>query len=295
MTMWRTIRGTDLRFNAIGLGAMPLSIAGRPTEDEAEKVVSRFVDLGGNFIDTANVYCLDDGDIGHNERLIARALKSLGKGKGKGKDEVVVATKGGLRRPRGDWKVDGTPQWLRASCEKSLTDLGIDCIGLYQLHAVDPQVGLRDSIEELVRLKDERMVRHVGLSNVTLEQVRMALDRAPIVSVQNRCNLLEKRDFRNGLIDFCREQGLTYIAHSPVGGHYGHLRLSDIPLLIDLAGKYARSTYVIALAWLLAKGEHILPIPGASKLRSVEDSLQAVTVTLTEEDVAAIDRLPEGG
>jgi aryl-alcohol dehydrogenase-like predicted oxidoreductase len=288
--MRRTIRGTNWQVTAIGLGAMPLSIAGRPSEDEAAQVIRRFVELGGDFIDTANVYCLDDSDIGHNERLIAKTLKALGK---RG-DEVVVATKGGLRRPRGDWTVDGTPAWLRESCKKSLIDLGVDSIGLYQLHAVDPQIGLRPSIEELLRLQHEGLIRHIGLSNVNLEQLRAALDQAPIVAVQNRCNLLEKRDFRSGLIDFCSAHGLTYIAHSPVGGHHGHVRLPESPLLKELARKYERSTYAIALAWLLAKGEHIIPIPGASKIRSVEDSRQAVHLRLDEEDIAAIDRSPDG-
>lgn len=285
--MWRIIDGTEMRVNAIGLGTMPLSIAGRPDAEDAARVIRRFVSLGGQFIDTANVYCLDDSDIGHSERLIGGVLRNLGATA----DQVVVATKGGLRRPRGEWTVDGHPDWLRASCQQSLADLGVECIALYQLHAVDARVGLEPSVRELVRLQQQGMIRHIGLSNVNLAQLRAALDLATVVSVQNRCNVFEQQDFKNGLIEFCREQGVTYIAHSPVGGHHGHARLRQCPLLMQLSERHGCSPHAIALAWLLAKGEHILPIPGASKIASIEDSFTAPGIRLTDEDVAAIDGL----
>ncbi|MBV8062105.1 MAG: aldo/keto reductase, partial [Nevskia sp.] len=139
MSPKRTIGRTDLSVNPIGLGGMPLSIAGRPDEAQAHAVIKAFVEAGGDFIDTANVYCLDDADLGHNEQLIAGALRKLGK-----QNAVTVATKGGLRRPRGAWTRDGRPEWLRASCEKSLRDLGVETIALYQLHAIDSKVGLAE-------------------------------------------------------------------------------------------------------------------------------------------------------
>jgi aryl-alcohol dehydrogenase-like predicted oxidoreductase len=286
--MQREINGTGLRVKAMGLGAMPLSIQGRPDESQAFEVIRTFLEAGGDFIDTANVYCLDDSDIGHNERLIARTLDRLGK-----RDRVVVATKGGLRRPKGEWVVDGNPAFLRQSCEKSLKDLGTDRITLYQLHAVDPNVGLLPSLEVLIRLREEGKIEHIGLSNVTLEILKAALRHAPIVSVQNRCNPFEKQDFRSGLIDFCRTHSITYIPHSPVGGHYGHVRLNQSALFERLAEKYGVSRYGVALAWLLAKGGHMLPIPGASKPASIADSLRALTIALADEDIRAIDRIPE--
>ncbi|CAL1240714.1 aldo/keto reductase [Candidatus Methylocalor cossyra] len=287
--MRRAINATGLQVTAIGLGAMPLSIQGRPDERQAFEVIKTFVDGGGDFIDTANVYCLDDADLGHNERLIGSALDRL-----EARDRVVVATKGGLRRPRGDWVVDGDPAFLRRSCEDSLRALGTDCITLYQLHTVDPQVGLLPSLEALARLREEGKIRHIGLSNVSLEQLELALQHVPIVSVQNRCNPFEKRDFESGLVDFCRARNITYIPHSPVGGHRGHLRLNQSALFERLAEKYRVSRYCIALAWFLGKGEHILPIPGASKPSSIADSLKALGVTLEEQDARAIDSLPEG-
>lgn len=277
---------TGLRVTAVGLGAMPLSIQGRPDEAQAFEVIRTFVEAGGDFIDTANVYCRDDADIGHNERLIAQSLARLG-------SQVMVTTKGGLRRPKGDWVVDGDPGFLRQSCEQSLRDLGTDCIALYQLHAVDAKIGLLPSLHELVRLREEGKIRHIGLSNVSIGQVRTALDHTPIASVQNRCNVFEKQDFRGGLVDFCAAQGIAFIPHSPVGGHYGHVRLDGEVLFAKLARKYATSPYCIALAWLLAKGEHILPIPGASKPASIADSMKAQSIALEAGDILAIDRIPD--
>jgi aryl-alcohol dehydrogenase-like predicted oxidoreductase len=286
--MMREIGRTGIKVVPIGLGAMPLSIEGRPGEADAFKVIEAFVKLGGNFIDTANVYCLDDTDIGHNERLIHRALTRLGE-----QDRIIVATKGGLRRPQGRWVIDGDPAWIRESCEKSLKDLHVDAITLYQLHAVDPEFGWQPSVEALVRLREEGKIRHIGLSNVSLDTLRSALAHAPIQSVQNRCNPFAKDDFDNGMIEFCRSRGISYIPHSPVGGHSEHRDLAQNDLLQRLATKYGASAYCIALAWLLAKGGHFLPIPGASRVASVEDSMRALNLRLDPADIQAIDALPD--
>ncbi|MGH8643538.1 MAG: aldo/keto reductase [Gammaproteobacteria bacterium] len=284
--MNRSIGNTDLEVYAIGLGAMPLSLEGRPNQSQAQEVIDAFVEAGGNFIDTANVYCLDNADIGHNERLICEVLSRREK-----REAVTVATKGGLTRPEGRWEVDGRPQWLRASCEKSLRDLGTDAISLYQLHAVDPQVDLAESLGELRRLKEEGKIRHIGVSNVALDQLQYALRLVEIAAVQNRCNLFEHRDFDNGLVEFCGQNSITYIPHSPVGGHHGHKRLVQERLLRELSTKYGESSYCIALAWLLQKGEHILPIPGASKVSSIRDSMRAPGLRLHPLDVSRIDQL----
>ena len=232
-------------------------IPGWPQEAQAFEVIKAFVEAGGDFIDTANVYCLDDSDIGHNEQLIAKALERLGERGG-----VTVATKGGLRRPKGEWTTDGRPGSLGASCEKSLRDLNTGAITLYQLHAVDPAVDLAESLAELMRLKDEGKILHIGLSNITPRQLEQALTMTPIASVQNRCNVLEQTDFKNGMVALCQAKGVAYIPHSPVGGHYRHVRLGDEPILKRLGEKYGASAYQIALGWFLHKGKHILPIPG---------------------------------
>jgi aryl-alcohol dehydrogenase-like predicted oxidoreductase len=284
--MEREINGTGIRVRAIGLGAMPLSIARRPDEAQALEVIDAFIGAGGNFIDTANVYCLDDADIGHNERLIRKALS-----RHKDPERIIIATKGGLRRPRGEWTVDGHPEWLRKSCEQSLNALGTTTITLYQLHAVDPAVDLLDSLGALVRLKEEGKILHIGLSNVSPAEIERALRFTPIASVQNRCNPFDQRDFHNGLIETCSARGLTYIPYSPVGGHHGHVRLPRDPVLRGLAEKHGVSAYRIALAWFLHKGEHILPIPAASKPSSILDSLESTELRLDAADIAAIDEL----
>lgn len=283
--MQRQINETGISVTAIGLGAMPLSIQNRPETLQAEAVIETFIESGGNFIDTANVYCLDDSDIGHNERLIQKVLKRLGK------QDVMVATKGGLRRPNGNWTVDGHPDFLKASCEASLEALGTDCISLYQLHAVDPKIGLSPSLEALLQLKTEGKIAHIGLSNVSLAQLQEAQTMAPIVSVQNRCNPFEQSDFTTGLSDYCKAHNITLIPHSPVGGHRGHERLRLDSKIGNIAEKHGVSRYAIALAWLLARGEHVLPIPGASKISSIVDSLKAMTITLDQSDINSLNQL----
>lgn len=282
----RKLGSSGRSVTAIGLGAMPLSLDRRPDEATALAVIKAFLDGGGDFIDTANVYCIDDDDIGHNERLIHKALSKFGK-----INHVIVATKGGLTRPRGGWGTDASPAWLRASCEKSLKDLQTDCIILYQLHAPDPKVPITESVGELARLKAQGKIRHIGLSNVNTKEIMSALTVAPILSVQNRCNVLDKKSFKNGVVDLCAQEGIVFIPHSPVGGYFDHVKLAAHKQIKKLADQHGVSSYQIALAWLLHKGEHLLPIPGASKVSSITDSLQAVQVRLTQDDMTWLDSL----
>ncbi|MCH8262900.1 MAG: aldo/keto reductase [Proteobacteria bacterium] len=284
MNKYRQLDNTNIEVNAIGLGAMPLSLDGRPDEAQALGVIKAFVDGGGNFIDSANVYCVDDSDVGHNEKLIAKALSKLEES-----NNIIVATKGGLRRPKGDWTADASPAWLRQSCEKSLRDLNTNSIFLYQLHALDPDVPLTDSVGELARLKGEGKIQHIGLSNVTVEHIQLALSITNIISVQNRCNLFERTSFKNGVVKFCEENKITFIAHSPVGGHSQHAQRADNILLKKLAEKYDASTYQIMIAWLLNKSPSILTIPGASKMSSIVDSLQATNVEISKEDMQLLE------
>lgn len=282
--MKRPLGNTGLTVEPIGLGGMPLSIQNRPDERTALAVIEAFVAGGGDHIDTASSYCLDDDDFGHNERLIAKALRNVGR------TNVVVATKGGLTRPNGRWEVDCSPQWLRHCCEQSVQTLGAP-IPLYYLHTVDPAVPLAESLGALILLREEGKIGAIGLSNVNARHLDEALRLTPIAAVQNRCNVLDTRDFDSGLVERCRELGIAYVPYSPVGGHSGHRRLDQYPALANVASKHGTTPYVIALAWLLAQGPHILPIPGASKVTSVESSLTAPRVRLDAEDLAALAAL----
>ncbi|HEY7841506.1 MAG TPA: aldo/keto reductase [Gammaproteobacteria bacterium] len=277
----------DIDVTAIGLGAMPLSLAGRPDEAAGIKVVRAFLDGGGDLIDTANVYCIDGRETGHNERLIRKALREAGAG------NVTVATKGGLTKEGSGWDPDGRPESLRRSCEQSLADLGVSRIFLYQLHAPDPDVPFADSVGELARLREAGKIAHVGLSNVNVAQIREALSILPVASVQNKCNISCKRAFRDGVVDFCRAHGIAFIPHSPVGGHRAQSRLGRSRVLVDLAREKSVTAAQIALAWLLHKGSHVIPIPGASRVGSIESSLAALDVRLEDGEIAALDALAD--
>ena len=282
----RQLGNTGRYVTAIGLGAMPLSLEGRPSEAIAMQVITAFIEGGGNFIDTANVYCKEDNDVGHNELLIQKTLIKLGQ-----LENITVTTKGGLKRPKGSWTTDASPEWLRQSCEKSLKDLNTDCIFLYQLHAPDPVMPLADSVGELARLKEEGKINHIGLSNVNVHEIETALTITSVMSVQNRCNLFEKKSFKNNVVDKCKKENITFIAHSPVGGHFGHAQAAASKQLNQVANKYAASPYQIMLAWLLHQDNHILPIPGASKVSSITDSLKSIDITLDMEDLDLLSNI----
>ena len=284
----RSLGKTGIEVTAIGLGGMPLSLAGRPDESRAEAVIRAFIDGGGDFIDTANVYCIDTHDLGHNERLIRDILRRLGR-----QNSVLVGTKGGLTKEGSGWDVRGTPAWLRQSCERSLVDLGVERIFLYQLHAPDPSVPFADSVGELARLQQDGKVEHVGLSNVNVAQIRIAQEILPVVSVQNKCHVFMQRSLRDDVAGYCARNQIAFLAHSPVGGHGRQKRLGESMLLLELARQTGATPWQVALAWLLHQGNHIIPIPGASRPESITSSLHACGVQLSREDLAALDGLQD--
>ena len=286
--MKRVIGNTGIEVFPIGLGAMPLSLQGRPSEEQASAVVLAALAAGVQFIDTANCYCIDNSDFGHNERLVAKAVRNSGD-----TGRITIATKGGLTRPQGRWETDGRPASLRRACEQSLESLGVEIIDLYQYHAPDTAVPFTESIGELARLREEGKIANVGLSNVEQHHIKIARRIVPIVSVQNKCNVLYKRDLTNGLLDYCGVEGIVYIPYSPVGGGHGHKRLPGVETLSIIARQHDSSVYCIALAWLLHKGNHVLPIPGASRVASIEDSVKAVGIQLSEENIVSLDALTE--
>jgi aryl-alcohol dehydrogenase-like predicted oxidoreductase len=259
---------------------MPLALAGRLDEADAVRVIHSALDAGMTWIDTADVYCLDDGDIGYGERLVARALRErVG-----GRDEAMVATKGGLRRPGGRWESDARPQRLKAACEASLKALGANSIFLYQLHAPDAKVPWVDSVGALADLQREGKIRHVGLSNVGVAEIEQARAIVPIASVQNRCSALDRRPFVNGVVDVCQREKIAFIAHSPVGGHRQQGRIGDHPTLRAVASRNGASPYQVALAWLLASSPVMFVIPGASRAESAESSARAADLVLGDRD-----------
>lgn len=288
ISMKRNLGNTNLELFPIGLGAMPLGIRGSLPAQDAFDVIHAAIEAGINFIDTANVYCTDNQDIGLNERTIAKALELIDS------DSVTVATKGGLVRPQGRWERRGSPQHLRSACEQSMRDLNVDVIELYQLHAPDPLVPFADSVGELARLQSEGKIVNVGLSNVTQDLLDEATDITTIASVQNRCNIYDTGDLDNGFVDYCKQKSITYIAYSPVGGGSGHNALGSNAVLSELAAKHESTVYQVVLAWLLEKSDNILPIPGASRISSAVSSAHAVNLQLSDGDLQRIDEIGSG-
>ncbi|HEY5242640.1 MAG TPA: aldo/keto reductase [Polyangiaceae bacterium] len=279
----RPLGPSGLTVSAVGLGGMYLSIHGRPSEDDAVRTIQAALDAGVTLIDTADVYCLDAGDIGHNERVIARALRE------KPTAHAVVATKGGLERPGGAWTRNARPAHLREACERSLKALGTARIDVYQLHAPDPAVPLADSVGELARLRTEGKIGHVALSNVDVSEIDEALRIVPIVSVQNRWNPGHRAPETDGVLAHCTKLGLAFLPYSPFGGAGGAKSLSKVGRLAAEAEKRGMSPHRMVLAWMLAKSPVVIPIPGARRVESIVDSAQAADVVLSSDDLGAIE------
>ena len=272
------------RVTAVGYGGMHLSIQDRPPEDQSIRVIHAALDAGVTLIDTADVYCLDERDIGHNERLIAAALRSWGGQR----DEVIVATKGGLTRPGGRWETDGRPEQLRTACERSLRALGTECIDLYQLHSPDPQVPLADSVGALADLQREGKIRWVGLSNVSVPQIWEASSIVPVTTVQNRLNPFFREALSQGVVEYCESRGIGFLAYSPIGGGRLNRKLPTHPVLQPIAKRLGVTPHALVLAWVLATSPAVTVIPSARTVEHALDSVSAAGITLAESDLSAI-------
>jgi aryl-alcohol dehydrogenase-like predicted oxidoreductase len=291
----RPLGSSGLRVGAVGIGCMYLSISDRPSDGDGVRTLRAAFDAGVTLLDTADVYCLDHRDIGHSERLVARALREAGPAV---RDAVVVATKGGLERPNGAWTRNARPEHLRRACEASLTALGVERIAVYQLHAPDPVVPIEESVGELARLRTEGKIAHVGLSNVSVREIEASSRIVPIVSVQNRWNSGHRGPETDGVLAHCDTHGIALLPYSPFGGASGAKSMSRVgPLKAlsrvgRLAGEAKRlgiSPYRLVLAWMLAKSPVVIAIPGVRRIQSAVDSAGAAEVRLSAADVAAVE------
>ncbi len=270
--------------SAVGYGGMHLSVTGRPPDDQAVRTIHAALDAGITLIDTADVYCLHDGELGHNERLIARALREW---RGDA-DAVTVATKGGMTRPEGRWERDGRPEHLRRACDRSLKALGVERISLYQLHTPDPRVPIEDSVGALADLQAAGKVRWIGLSNVSADQIERARAVAPITSVQNRLNPFFREAIEAGVVAHCAATGLGFLAYSPTGGGRLNRALPDHPVVQEVARRLGASVHAVVLAWALAQAPCVIPIPSARSATHAMDSASAADLDL---DPADLDEL----
>jgi aryl-alcohol dehydrogenase-like predicted oxidoreductase len=283
----KRLGNTDLSISAIGLGEMPMSLSSRPPETDAIAVIHRAIDLGVTLIDTADSYCKDETDKHHGERLIHKALQHYSDDT----SPVVIATKGGLMRPNGNWTRNGNPDHLRETIRISFEALGGDKpIDLWQYHAPDPNYSIEESLTPAKEAIQAGMIRYVGVSNFSVEQIQRAQSVVDVVSVQNQYNPWHRQPEIDGVLAYCEQTGLTFLPWSPLGGSRRVQSLPDIPAVAELAKAKAASVYAIVLAWLCAKSACVVPIPGASKASSIEDSVRAAAIELSSDEVAAIDR-----
>jgi pyridoxine 4-dehydrogenase len=273
--------GGDLTVNRLGFGAMRITgqgIWGEPPDAAEERgVLRRAVELGVNFIDTADAYGPEV-----SERLIAEALHPYPRG-------LVIATKGGLTRPSApEWVPDGRPEHLREACAASLKRLKLERIDLYQLHRIDPKVPLEDSIGELVRLQTAGKIRHIGVSNFKVDELQRARRIARIASVQNRYNVADRSSAE--VLDACARDGLAFIPWAPIarGSSQNLEQGTSGPQLEALAQTHGVSVVQIAIAWLLAKSPAMLPIPGTSSVAHLEQDVAAAGIRLSAREIASV-------
>ena len=272
--------------SAIGLGAMPLSTnEHRPSPDDAVAVVHAALDAGVTLIDTADAYAADESEFGHNEELVARALRGRSDA-----DDVLVATKGGHTRRGRDWELDGSPAYLRRACEASLRRLGVEAIGLYQFHRPDPATPWEDSMGALRELVDDGLVQLAGISNADVGQIdaARAIVGEALVSVQNQFS----PGWRSSADELahCAATGLAFIPWSPFGGVSAAKELgSTAAEFAAVADELGVSVYQVTLAWHLAQADVVVPIPGASRPQSIEDSAAAADLHLSPEHLARLN------
>src|SRR5438876_8452807 len=274
--------GGDLLVNRLGFGAMRLTGEGiwgwPPDRENAKKVLRRAVELGVNFIDTADAYGPET-----NELLIAEALYPYPKG-------LVIATKGGSTRAGpGQWAQDGRPEYLAQAVDKSLKRLKLERIDLWQLHRIDHKVPVEESLGAIKKAQDAGKIRHVGLSEVTVAEIEQAKKVVPIVSIQNRYNITDRES--EAALNYCAKEKMGFIPWAPIGGS-GSRSLSKPSNPLDAEAKrYNVSVVQLALAWLLQKSPVMLPIPGTSSLAHLEENMAAAKLQLTADDWKRIEDL----
>ena len=281
--MTQTRKLGDAEVFPIGLGGMPMSLSSRPPEERSIRTIHAALDAGVNLIDTADAYSADDKDFGHNERLIAKALKDR-------RDGVIIATKGGHTRVAGGgWELDGRPEYIKRACERSLEALETDRIDLYQYHRPDPDVPYAETIGALKELQDEGKIRWIGISNANVEQIEETRSIVDLVSVQNQLSLEYGSPIGKGEVELCERHGIAFLPWSPLGGipNAAEAPAAHQPVAAA-ADAHGVSPQQVALAWLLSLSPAVIPIPGASRPESIEDSARAADLELTADELAAI-------
>jgi aryl-alcohol dehydrogenase-like predicted oxidoreductase len=280
-----TRRIGDTQVSSIGLGGMPMSVENRPDRERSLATIRAAVEAGVTLIDTADAYSLDASDFGHNEELIAEALRGVDA------EHVLVATKGGhTRTSDGSWALDGRPEYLRAACDASLRRLGVEAIDLYQFHRPDPNVPITDSVGALAELLNAGKIRYAGVSNFNAEEISLANDILDdrLAAVQNQFS----PSFRSSEpeLELCAKLDIAFLPWSPFGGISNAGQLGErFGEFAEVASERGVTPYQVCLAWMLAKAPNVIPIPGASRPESILDSVGASELELTPVEIARLD------
>lgn len=282
----RSIGNTEV--SAVGLGGMPMSIEGRPDEDQAIATVHAAVDAGVTLIDTADAYHRDATEVGHNETLIAKALRQHGDAA-----QVLVATKSGMLRPGdGSWGVNGRPDYLKQAAKASLARLGVEAIGLHQFHRPDPDVPYEESVGAFAELLDDGVILMAGISNANVDQIRVANEvlGGRLVSVQNQFSPAFVSSYPE--LELCADLGIAYLPWSPLGGIRNAAQVGQQHAeFARIAKTHGVSPQQVTIAWQLALSPVVIPIPGASRPQSIQDSAQAVELELASTEVSQLSEV----
>lgn len=301
----RQLSKTGPVVSALGLGCMGMTpIYAKPDPDEAIATVHEAVECGINLIDTADMY-----GAGKNEELVGRAMKGV-------RQQIILASKfGNMRLPDGTRKVNGKPAYVIEACEKSLQRLGVDCIDLYYLHRVDPEVPIEETVGAMSKLVEQGKVRYIGLSEAGGDTIRRAQATHPLAAIQTEYSMAS-RDVETDILPLCRELGIGFVAYAPLsrGLLSGEIRSLDqlgetdrrrdmprfqpdtlpnnlqlVDALDSIGKQHQVSKAAVAIAWVLSRGDDIVPIPGCSRRTTLRDGISALTVTLSEDDLVQID------
>jgi aryl-alcohol dehydrogenase-like predicted oxidoreductase len=280
--------------NRLGFGTMSLGINPdvRPSRTNAIGMLRAAVDMGYQLFDTADSYCANANEMGYTEQLLREAgLTQL--------NDILIATKGGYERPNGKWARRADPEYLKSACDRSLKNLGVEQIQLYFLHAPDHDIPFEDSVGAIAELKREGKLGRVGISNVTLDQMKQAEQIVKIDAIQNPISIAI--GYEDAMMKYCEEKEIAWLAYAPIGGYKNAEWLAeDFPILIDMAKKYDATPYQMALAWLLALSPVLYPIPGTRDITHLQANIDARNIELSKVDrelltFEALDSdMPEG-